>query len=286
MYNKLRTSLLEIIETWENADGVRDEDVNDFPEFRLKQVLTDCSSFKLYRYSPPTYYNIRNIETQKIHLSENGIMNDVFEGLPDFLGYKTYAQVKELHDLAYMTCFSESNKSVLMWSHYAKNHEGICVEYDFKRLYSTLDKYDVLGHLFPVVYRNKRTQYRDLESLTKSLSMLRDAIRENIVYDGEEELTDLLPLLLIKSTDWDYEKEWRILYTKKQMYDINDDELYRMNIPLKCVSAIYLGYRIDPEVKQNLIEISSRLSTVNGFVPVFQAKLSPSGYGIEFAQLN
>ncbi len=34
----------------------------------------------------------------------------------------------------FITCFSETNKSILMWSHYASNHTGFCIEYDFSKL--------------------------------------------------------------------------------------------------------------------------------------------------------
>ena len=36
----------------------------------------------------------------------------------------------------YITAFSENNKSLLMWSHYADSHKGICVEYSFDDLES------------------------------------------------------------------------------------------------------------------------------------------------------
>ena len=31
------------------------------------------------------------------------------------------------------TCLSENPKSILMWSHYASQHEGFCIEYDFNK---------------------------------------------------------------------------------------------------------------------------------------------------------
>jgi hypothetical protein len=33
-----------------------------------------------------------------------------------------------------ITCFSEELFSMPMWSHYANNHKGFCIEYDFTRL--------------------------------------------------------------------------------------------------------------------------------------------------------
>lgn len=34
----------------------------------------------------------------------------------------------------HLACFSETYKSILMWSHYANNYKGFCVEYNFKEL--------------------------------------------------------------------------------------------------------------------------------------------------------
>ena len=78
-----RAELEEILDNW--GEITTDDDVCDLPESRLKVWLAECPSFKLYRYMPPDYFNIRNIETQTIHLSCNGVMNDVFEGLPKSL---------------------------------------------------------------------------------------------------------------------------------------------------------------------------------------------------------
>ena len=33
-----------------------------------------------------------------------------------------------------VSCFSEVNDSIVIWSHYANNHKGFCLEYDFKSL--------------------------------------------------------------------------------------------------------------------------------------------------------
>src|SRR5215469_9264000 len=45
--------------------------------------------------------------------------------------------------------FSAVNDSILMWSHYGRNHQGFCVEYDL----SKFDPQDAfLKNLYPVIY--------------------------------------------------------------------------------------------------------------------------------------
>ena len=232
---------------------------------------------------PADYFNIRNIETQTIHLSPNGVLNDVYEGIPSSDNPDDYYRIDKLKDLAYMTCLTENNDNMLMWSHYANSHKGICVEYDLKKIID--DPYKIVGHLFPVIYSKSRMIRRNIDSLIRSQSDLNKAIAEHYVYDGEEPLDDLLPLFLFKDSVWQYENEWRIIYTRKNMYDNDDDILYAGNLSFPCVSNIYLGYRIHPEIRKNLIEICTRLCESGQKVKVYQAKLKNETYEIVFDEI-
>lgn len=281
MYEKIRQELLEKFEYWES--DICDDDVTDLPKHILKEVLEQSDSFKLYRYMPAEYFSIRNIETQTIHLSPNGVMNDVFEGLPETVDDVAYHQLKKLSDLAYMVCLTERNDNLLMWSHYAKNHEGLCVEYDIKWLKD--DPHKILEHLFPIIYRKSRHYIRDITSLIDSHSELTRAVRDETDYCGDECLDDILPMFLSKSMEWEYEKEWRILYTLKQMYDINSHALYGCNLKFPCISAVYVGCRIHPEIRKNIVEICERNSTNISPIPVYQAKLAKAKYEIIFDRI-
>lgn len=212
-------------------------------------------------------------------------MNDVYEGIPGSQEELSYYKMKKLSDLASMTCLTETNSNTLMWSHYANNHEGFCVEYDLKKLQD--DPFDIRKHIFPVIYGDTRPINRNIHSLIESHCLLKKAIDECSVYDGNEVLDDILPMFLTKGNAWEYEQEWRIIFTKKQMYNVNEEILYSGNLPFPCVTAVYLGYRIDPEIKANLVEISDRISsTANRKIQVYQAKLDATGYGILFDKVN
>lgn len=210
-------------------------------------------------------------------------MNDIFEGFPETVDEIRPDQLNQLNNLAYMVCLSQDKDNILMWSHYAQKHEGICVEYDFKLLKE--DPYNILEHLFPVVYKEKRIYKRDISSLIDSHTDLSIAVRDGTDYCGNECLDDILPMFLIKSTHWEYENEWRIIYTLKQMYDIDNLKLYHQNLKLPCISSVYLGYRIHPEIKKNIIEICERNSVGDRKINVFQTKLSKSEYEVEFEEL-
>lgn len=55
-----------------------------------------------------------------------------------------------IKDAVRVVCLSEVYDSMLMWSHYAQNHTGFCIEYDFKES-------DMLcKQLYPVIYTKDR----------------------------------------------------------------------------------------------------------------------------------
>lgn len=55
----------------------------------------------------------------------------------------------EYQQRIFVSCFSEKDDSMLMWSHYARNHTGMCIEYDF----AALDfKNKLVWDLHPVKY--------------------------------------------------------------------------------------------------------------------------------------
>ncbi len=279
MYEKLRKELLDVFEYWENE--VQCEDVMGFSNYTLKDLIMKMDSFKLYRYTPSDYYGIRNIETQRIYLSNNGVMNDVFEGLPRILDNLSYQKVKTLYDLVKMKCFSETKDNVLMWSHYADSSKGICVEYDFS--YLKRDELNILGHLFPVLYTEERGIDKDIREIIESHKSLNEAIFQDAVYEEDDNYNNILPLFLAKGKAWEYEKEWRILYTKQQLYENN--MLGNSNIDLKCISAVYLGYRIDDEKREHIVEICKRLGKMNKPVSVYQAKLNCCKYEFVFDKI-
>lgn len=76
-------------------------------------------------------------------------------------------------DTIKICCFSERRDSIPMWAYYAKNHTGICMEYDTTLL---KDK-DILNAIAPINYEKKRnTEYVHFN----------------------------------KSIEWKHEQEWRI----------------------------------------------------------------------------
>jgi len=108
---------------------------------------------------------------------------------------------------------SERYESLLMWAHYAENHKGICIEYDFSG--ST----HILPYLHPVNYTNKVFRIASSKDITA---------------------LNLIAASLHKSVEWEYEKEWRINFFSKTLYP---DKLNNVSVPKP--KSIYLGARFD-----------------------------------------
>lgn len=126
-----------------------------------------------------------------------------------------------------ITCLSEKKDSILMWSHYADNHKGICIEYDFRPLgYRDLAK----RFLYPVNYVNSvfdATKY-----------FLPDAALPNIVCYAA----------ITKSEDWSYEYEWR--------YVEIDNITGQPYLKVPKLKSVYLGAKTSKENEKIILEIA------------------------------
>lgn len=102
-----------------------------------------------------------------------------------------------------------------MWGHYAKSHTGFVVEYDFRNYNSPCTNckqscyYTHYDLLFPVIYSNQRFNAKDFVASFFSQSIFGKAPYE-IFIPRDDDLSNI-KILLHKSLDWEYEKEWRII---------------------------------------------------------------------------
>lgn len=285
-YEKYREELQKIID--DSPEGyISDNELLRFTEYL--NFTWSTADLKLYRYSPADYFNIRNFETGKLKLTNNGVLNDIYEGIPsDNCKEITPVQADDLSELAYIKSFSEDPYNVLMWSHYADEQRGFCVEYDLDMM--ECDN-RLWAHLFPVVYSTKRKVRMNITVTGKELKQLRRNIEDNCERDDGGYLDDCKALFITKGDAWSYEKEWRIVFTKAEIYDIDDNELNHYVIPFDFASSIYLGFRINPTVKTNILEIVSRINEKrkNGILPrikAYQIMLETDSYELRTKEIE
>lgn len=134
----------------------------------------------------------------------------------------------ELRSTTGVSCFSESDDSLLMWAHYANHHRGICVEYDLLEINQALRFTAV-----PVIYSEQRTCFNSLE------------LQDQRIKDDAERL--LVLSLTSKSHEWSYEKEWRIIRDDGACGDLWDADKKGALLNMIRPSSITLGCAARPE---------------------------------------
>ena len=135
----------------------------------------------------------------------------------------------------FIACFSETVKSITMWSHYADSHKGFVLEYDFKNLNCQCDICDkkstcndrVFYNIYPIIYDNRRYNATSFVEYYLGLSLGLNAKMNDTMYYTKA--------ALYKSPQWQYEKEWRLFLNKN-----NSIGLSSLNIQIKPI-AVYYG---------------------------------------------
>lgn len=154
---------------------------------------------------------------------------------------------KKLGKSLSVCCFSETNKSVIMWSHYANNHQGFCLEYDFLELpYSDIRN----RMLFPVFYSEQRYDMTQL------------------FLNKKNDPSIALKASLHKSLDWAYEKEWRMV--------ISGGVLNECEYHVPKPNAVYLGSRLLEEKAETIKQIAKEKN-----IKIYEMALSKFNYEME-----
>ncbi len=144
-------------------------------------------------------------------------------------------------------CFSELYNQLLMWAHYGDNHRGYCLI--FKK--DVLDSPDKLA----------KVEYHDYPTFTDYYYSNRTASY----------------FMLRKSTDWEYEQEWRIVYDIRVFG--HEDGLFVLELPEDTISGIILGCQMDLTSKEKIRNLVDRRKTENQF-KIFEAQKSKDSYSI------
>ena len=184
-----------------------------------------------------------------------------------------------------VACFSEEKSSLLMWSHYAENHAGYCLEYRTDDIKKAFDE-SVYG-LFPITYTSKfeplkgdyfdynlhfKEEIKELGELFTTLSqktgeaddwasMIAKLVTPEVLPVMNEFIASYNAKLLhnkvlenhvlkrccTKATEWEYEKEWRVIM---RLPDGAADRNRTLSIMPTC---IYLGAKTPEEEEKRVL---------------------------------
>ena len=155
--------------------------------------------------------------------------------------------VQENHDSTGFLCLTAKRDNLLMWAHYAKQHEGCCVKLDI------LNDVDVFCRIKAVVYNNNYIHYNYLQNNGGALDTI-----------------------CHKSREWEYEEEYRVM-------SFNHIGVKPM-LP-GTLKEIYLGCRMIVDDKNKILDaVASTTKQPN--VEVFQAMTDEQSYKLNFVKIN
>ena len=178
--------------------------------------------------------HLENFEKDKLNVSEN--IGRLFEARKNS---------------SLITCFSEKYDSVLMWSHYAQNHRGVCFGFSEKKTKKSFSFDSFLGK---VKYKKKIK--------AKNLYELRDKAIEHWI--------------LTKSKDWAYEKEVRLVLGSAS----NKIQEFK-----SCgLRQLYLGCKISTNDKMDLLSIIQENNI--HWLDIYESDISNSKFELIFNQMN
>jgi len=212
-----------------------------------------------------------------IRFSQFGALNDPFEMAPRYpaLFIAEDDELRERWDYACqrfidthgILCLSESPDNALMWAHYADNHTGLVLEFDenhpfFDQRFSSSMP---TRHLLQVMYQ------RNLPLLPFPLPYAED----------------LFAFWLTKTSDWAYEREWRMALPLDQAASVLEATPYSVHLfrlPLEAILGVILGARMPPSEKMRIVALIRSQPQLQ-HVTLYQATLDETTFSVVVREL-
>lgn len=233
--NEIRQYIIKVASTTQNTHYT--EIVTALTDYLMRREF-DYSKKAISDTVREMYHNFGNVAFS-------------FEDFCDVIdsGYESEDGLKKLK--VKVSCFSEINNSVLMWSYYANSHNGICVEYDL----SKLDMYNDLNQ-------------RIVDNLAK---VHYSPIRADSLFDLSND-NNIFNFVVSKSDAWSHENEWRIICDTEEEF-----------LPFDCVSCVYLGVNFDTKAPRykRLLDAVKKYDNLS----IKKCVLNSSDFNISFQEL-
>ena len=184
-------------------------------DFNIKSDILENNILYKYRcinISTLKLISNNNDKVKNLRLSNYNYFNDPIDP-PIKLNIYDFENVKNIDRIKICSLAVEYD-NFLMWSHYADEHKGICIEYDISYLKKVNSKINKLI-LKKVIYTNKIIINKVYPYILNN---------KDIEYENK-----FISLFYLKHKNWKYEKEYRIIAYTKEEY---------IYLPIK---AIYFG---------------------------------------------
>lgn len=203
------------------------------------------------------------LQERKIWFSKYKCLNDPYEVTGAYYSdraVKRYMEVSDLFNrsMVEILALTDSYRNLLMWSHYAKNHKGYCIELVVEDP----------SKIFKVQYLEKMP-----EGLNPALIHTKDI----------EERKKICKYFLIKPKAWEYENEYRVINIDD--WDNTSELSIRNGLSIKLdeiglkVNKIILGANCDKHLAKCIVADCSKYN-----VPCVRAKICRDKYDVKLSK--
>ena len=217
---------------------------------------------KYFKFRSCNEQNFNALEKQSIYFSPLYNLNDVFEGRY-VIDEKITDRFDKKLERRLICCFSKGDEKFIhdnhyMWTHYADEHKGFCIEYNDRILNG---------------FKQYKTADNNIQENVWMSIKYTDSYSEPI-QQGDNLDIKLADLISHKNISFEHENEIRlVLHTT--------DPMDNMRSVKGCINAIYLGCRISVENKLKLIYLASKLN-----VKCYQMCLGSASYVLDKFLIN
>jgi hypothetical protein len=165
----------------------------------------------------------------------------------DFLN-RCEAEFNELIDSYPIYCLSCHNTSNLLWTHYASDHTGFCIEFEFPA-----------DEPREVIYQEHIGSISLLDLIKHNFSLDSDIAHLAANSEGHSDASADLghkihDALLVKLQCWSYEGEYRWIASNAMGRVPKDPGYIKIKYGPEQVKAVIFGCRMSPTVKTHLLE--------------------------------
>jgi hypothetical protein len=211
------------------------------------KIILECV-FKLQYFDLPAevkrvtpYKKFREAKRKEVKDQQviEKLINNTTDLMSDKHGMTADIRDSLLHGITSLHCvlsLTRKRDDLLMWAHYANNHQGFVIEFDGNHNYfnRNMNRAEHDGYLRPVRYLKNRPQRESFEDITTT------------------------ELLLVKSEEWKYEKEYRMLRNIFGSVEELKGKLgntYLFPIPTDCITGVILGNLISKTDMEDILSI-------------------------------
>jgi hypothetical protein len=264
---------------------------------------------KVYKYLPPRHYLLDTVKNNLVYLSYPSEFNDPFDCRfninydgdlnlwinwlnkqninfeekeyirsillsPEFNPNEFIKQTAKHQKSTLVSCFTTCFDNILMWGHYAENHKGICLGYkvEYENKANCIHFNDENIEPFHTSITNGAVPLYKVSYVDEEIEPLN-------FFDKQKEI--IIKYLTTKSTSWEYEDEWRLLYMAPKV----KNQLLRLR--RETLQDVYFGFKIDPDLKNDLIEILKNDYLNQGYlINLYQEQLGDKTNSIIFNKIN